>query len=100
MVRKSPSTNQEYIRVETEDMVIDRIIIGPGRGHIVDITLNTEEEETIVTEVTGLIIELGVNQDQEMTMEIERMTDLLIDKVTEEKISDKIMVSKDIEQEV
>ena len=27
--------------------------------------LNTEEEEIIVTEVTGLIIELGVDQDQE-----------------------------------
>ena len=34
--------------------------------------LNTEEEEIIVTEVTGLIIELGVDQDQEMTMEIGR----------------------------
>ena len=57
-----------------------------------------EEEEIIVTEVTGLIIELEV--DQEMTMEIEGMTGLIIDKVTEERISDKIMVSKDIEQEV
>ena len=81
-------------------MVIDRIIIGPGKGHIVESMLNTEEEEIIVTEVTGLIIELGVDQDQEMTMEIEGMTDLLRDKVMEEKISDKILVSKDIEQEV
>ena len=78
-------------------MVIDRIIIGPGKGHIVEIMLNIEDEEIIVTEVTGLIIELGVDQDQEMTMEIEGMTDLLIDKVTEEKISDEIVVSKDIE---
>ena len=62
--------------------------------------LNTEEEEIIVPEVTGLIIELGIDQDQEMTIEIEGMTDLLIDKITEEKISDKIMVSKDIEQKV
>ena len=81
-------------------MVRDRIIIGPGKCHIVEIVLNTEEEEIIVTEVTGLMIELGVDQDQEMTMVIEGMTDLLIDKVTEEIISDKIMVSKDIGQEV
>ena len=33
-------------------------------------------------------------------MEIEGMTGLIIDKATEEKISDKIMVSKDREQEV
>ena len=75
-------------------------MIGPGKGHTEEIVLNTEEEEIIVTKVTCLILELGVDQDQEMTMEMEGMTDLLIDKVTEEKISDKIMVSKDIEQEV
>ena len=57
-----------------------------------------EEEEIILTEVTGPIIELGV--DQEVIMEIEGMTGLIIDKATEEKISDKIMMSKDIEQEV
>ena len=79
--------------------VIDRKIIDPGKGHIAEIALSTiEEEEIILTEVTGLIIELGV--DQEMIMEIEGMTGLIIDKATEEKISDKIMVSKDIEQEV
>ena len=99
-IRKNPSTNPEYIKGEAEDAVIDRIIIDPGKGHMVENTLNTEEEETIVPEATGLIIELGVDQDQEMTMEIEGMRDLSIDKVTEEKISDKIMVSKDIEQEV
>ena len=54
-----------------------------------------EKEEIILTEVTGLIIELGV--DQEMIMAIEGMTGLIIAKATEEKISDKIMVSKDIE---
>ena len=53
------------------------------------------EEEITLTEVTGLIIELGVNQ--EMIMEIEGMTGLIIDKATEEKISEEIMVSKDIE---
>ena len=80
-------------------MVIDRKIIDPGKGHIVEIMLSTiEEEEIILTEVTGLIIELGV--DQEMIMEIERMTGLAIDKATEEKISDKIVVNRDIEQEV
>ena len=99
-IRKNPSTNPEYIQVETENAVIYRIIIGPGKGHIVEIMLNTKEEEIIVTEVTGLIIELGVDQDQEMTMEIEEITDLLIDKVTDEIISEKIVVSKDIEQEV
>ena len=99
-IRKNPSTNQECIRVETEDAVIDKIILSPGKGHIVEITLNTEEEEIIVTEVTGLIIELGVDQEQEMTMEIKGMTDLLIEKVKEEIISGKIMVSKDIEQEL
>ena len=57
-----------------------------------------EEEEIILTEVTGSIIELGV--DHEMIMGIEEMTGLIIDKVTEEKISDKSMVSKDIELEV
>ena len=80
-------------------MVIDRIIIDPGKGHITEITLSIiEEEEIIFTEVTGLIIELGV--DQEMTIAIEGMTGLIIDKATEEKISDKIVVSKDMEQEV
>ena len=99
-IRKRPSANQEYIKVETEVTVIDKIIIGPGKGHIVEIMFNTEKEEIIVTEVTGLIIELGIDEDQEMTMEMEGMTDLLIDKVTEEKISERIMVSKDIGQEV
>ena len=98
-MNKNPSTNPEYIKVETEDMVIDRIIIDPGKCHIVEIVLNTEEEKIILTEVTGLIIELGLDHDQEITKVIEGMTNLLIDKVTEEKISDKIMVSKDIEQE-
>ena len=56
-----------------------------------------EEEEIILTEVRGLIIELGV--DQEMVMEIEGMTGLIIDNATEEKISHKIIMSKDIEQE-
>ena len=80
-------------------MVIDRKIIDPGKGHIAQIMLSTiEEEEIILTEVTGLIIELGI--DQEMIMEIERMTGLIIDKATEEKISGKVMVSNDIEQEV
>ena len=77
-------------------MVIDRIIIDPGKGHLAEITLSTiGEGEIILTEVTGLIIELGV--DQEMIMGIEGMTGLIIDKATEEKISDKIVVSKDIE---
>ena len=80
-------------------MVIDRIIIDPGKGHITEITLSTTEEgEIILTEVRGLTIELGV--DQEMIMEIEGMTGLIIYKATEEKISDRIMVSKGIEQEV
>ena len=98
MDKKEPSTKQEYIKVETEDMVIDRIIIDPGKGHRVAIMLSTvQEEEIIVTVVTGLIIKLEV--DQEMTMEVEGMTGLIIDKVTEERISDKIMENKDIEQE-
>ena len=42
-----------------------------------------EEEEITLTEVTGLIIELG--EGQEMIMEIEGMTGLIIDKATEEK---------------
>ena len=57
-----------------------------------------KEEEIILTEVTGQIIELGV--DQEMIMEIEGMTGFIIDKATEEKISDKVVVSKDIEHGV
>ena len=52
-----------------------------------------EEGEIILTEVTGLIIELGV--DQEMIMKIEGMTGLIIDKATKEKISDKMLMSKD-----
>ena len=74
-------------------------MIDPGKGHIAEITLSTiEKGEITLTEVTGLIIELGV--DRTMIMEIEGMTGLIIDKGTEEKISDKIVVSKDIEQEV
>ena len=54
-------------RVETEVAVIDRKILDPGKGHIAGIVLSTiEEEEIILIEVTGLIIELGV--DQEMIM--------------------------------
>ena len=50
------------------------------RSYSRDLALNTiEEEEIIVTEVTGLIIEQGVNQDQEITMEIEGMTGLIKD---------------------
>ena len=80
-------------------MVIDRTIIDPEKGHIAEIMLSTlEEGEIILTEDTSLIIELGA--DQEMIMEIGGMTGLIIDKATEEKISDKIVVSKDIEQEV
>ena len=59
---------------------------------------NIEEGEIILTKVTGLIMELGV--DQEMIMEIEGMTGLIVDKATKEKISNKIMVSNDIEKEV
>ena len=43
-------------------------------------------------------IEVGV--DQGMIMEIEGITGLIIDKVTEEKISDRCMLHKDIELEV
>ena len=57
-----------------------------------------EEREIIPIEVTDPIIELG--EDQGMVMGIEEMTDVIIDKVTEEKVSDRSMVSKDIELEV
>ena len=57
-----------------------------------------EEEETITIEVTGPIIELGV--DQGMAMGIEDMTGLTIGKVTEETILGRSMVSKDTEIEV
>ena len=80
-------------------MVIDRITIEPGKGHIAEIELSTvQEEEIMLTEVTGLTIELRA--DQEMIMEIEGMTGLIIDKVTEKKMSDMIVVSKDMEQQV
>ena len=52
-----------------------------------------EEEEIITIEVTIPII--GV--DQGMAMEIEEMTSLIIDKITEGTISGRSMVSKDIE---
>ena len=49
--------NPEYIRVETEGIVIERIIIDPGKSHIAQITLSTiQKGEIILTEVTGLII--------------------------------------------
>ena len=57
-----------------------------------------EEGEIIPIEVTGPIIELGV--DQGMVMGIEEMTGLIIDKLTVEKILDRSMVSKDIGLEV
>ena len=57
-----------------------------------------KEQEIILIEVTGLIIEIGVHQ--EMIIGTEEMTGLIIDKVTEEKIIDKSMVSKDTELEV
>ena len=44
-------------------MVIDRTIIDPGKGHIAGIMLSIiEEEEIMLTEATGPIIELGVDQ--------------------------------------
>ena len=96
---ENSSIDQEYIKVETEDAVIDKIIVDSGKGLIAEITLSIiEEGEIILIEVKGLIIEVGV--DQEMIMGMEEMTGLIIDKVTEEKISDKSMVSKDIELEV
>ena len=80
-------------------MVIDRAITDPGKGLIAEIPLSIiEEDEIILIEVTGLIIEKGV--DQGMVMGIEEMTGLIIGKVTEEKISDRSVVSKDIELEV
>ena len=80
-------------------MVIDKIIIDPGKVLIAEITLSIiEEGEIIPIEVTGPIIELGV--DQGMVMGIEEMTGLIIDKVTKEKISDRSVVNKDIELEV
>ena len=61
--------------------------------------LNTVEEEKIRTiEVTGPIIELGV--DQAMAMEIEDITGLIIGTVTEETILGRSMVIKDTEIEV
>ena len=94
-----PSIDQEYIKVETEDAVLDRKIIGPEKGLTAEIALNTiEEEEIITTEVTGLIIELGV--DQGMAMEIEDVTGLIIGKVTKETILGRSIVSKDTEIEV
>ena len=60
---------------------------------------NTIEEEEIITiEVTGPIIELGV--DQGMAMEIEDMTGLIIGRFTEETILGRSMVSQDAEIEV
>ena len=57
-----------------------------------------EEEEIITIEVTCPIIELGV--DPGMAMEIEEMTGLIIDKVTDETILGKSVVSKGTEIEV
>ena len=80
-------------------MVIDEKIIGPEKGLTAEVVLNTIEEEEIITiEVTGPIIELGV--DQGMAMEIEDMTGLIIGKVTGETILGRSMVSKDTGIEV
>ena len=80
-------------------MVIDKKIIGPRKGLTAEIMLSIIEEEEIITiEVTGPIIELGL--DQEMAMEIEEMTGLIIDKVTKETVLGKSMVTKDTEIEV
>ena len=57
-----------------------------------------EEEDIILIDVAGLIIELGVYQ--EIIKGIDEMTGLIIEKLTKEKISDKSMVSEDIELEV
>ena len=80
-------------------MVIDNIIIDQRKGLIAEITLSIiEEGEIIPMEVTGPIVELGV--DQGMVIGIEEMTGLIIDKGTGEKISDRSIVSNDIELEV
>ena len=42
-------------------MVIERKIIDLGKGHIAEIMLSAiEDGEIVLTEVTGLIIELGL----------------------------------------
>ena len=81
-------------------MVIERKAIGPDKGLTAEIVVSIiEEEGTIaIIEVTDPIIELGVGQG--MAMEIEEMTDLIMDKVTEETILVKSMVSKGTEIEV
>ena len=61
--------------------------------------LNTIEEEEIITiEVTGPIIELGV--DQGMAMKTEDMASLIIGKVTEETILGRSIMSKDTKIEL
>ena len=74
-----------------------RKIIGPEKCLIAEIALHTiEEEEVIIIEVTGPIIEPGVGQG--MAMEIEEMTGLIIGKLTEETTLGRSMVSKKIQK--
>ena len=51
-------------------------------------------------EITDPIIELGVGQEMVMEMEIEEMTDIKIDQIIEETISDRTVETKGMGIEV
>ena len=102
--RRKPSIDQEYIRVEIEDTVINRTAIGPGIGLTAEIVVNTTiiEREELITmiEITDPIIELGVGQEIVMEMVIKEMTGMTVDQVIEETISDSTMETKGTEIKV
>ena len=98
--RREPKVDQEYIRVEIEDVVRDRRVIGPEIGPTAKITVNLTlvEEEGIMTMIETIkpIIELIVG----LEMAMEGMICMIIDQAIEGTTSDRIKETKGIEIEV
>ena len=99
--RRETQYRQKSIKLDTEDTVKDRTIIGPEIDPTVEIVVNIiieEEEIIIMIGITDPTIELEIGQ--EMAMEIGEMMGLIIDNITEGIIIDRKMVTKGIEIEV
>ena len=68
--RRETNIDLEYIKVEIEDAVKDRTVIGPETDLTAEIagnvTITEKEEITTMIEVTNPIIKLGVGQEMAM----------------------------------
>ena len=86
----------EFIKVEVEDMVADKVTMVLETDHIVEtiIKITIEEEETTVIEVVIEIIGpiIGITVGQEIGTVTEMVTGITIDQITKRKTVVKGMV--------